>query len=123
MQEMAVTTPYSRTLETPRLILKLFDPAVPEHYTNQLALANSEIVRKRLGNVQLKTKEAFEDRCRRQRPAKEICTKLNERVDPPSHPYHLIYLRSDNGELGSYIGGISFFHRKETGLMPDIGWG
>jgi RimJ/RimL family protein N-acetyltransferase len=120
---MALSTSYSQTIQTPRLILKLFNPTVPEHYTNQLALSNS--FSKKGGSVpSLTTKEDIDDKCKRQHTTKELCTKLAEGVDPPSHPWHMIHLRDDNGEAGRYIGGVSFFHRRKTRLlMPDIGWG
>jgi RimJ/RimL family protein N-acetyltransferase len=119
---MASSTPYSRTLQTPRLVLKLFDPTNPDHYTNQLSLISSGPVKK-VGVVPLANKEFLDDKCERQRIPKELCTKLGEGIDPPSHSYILIYLRDSNGDAGTYIGGISFFHRRKTGLMPDIGWG
>jgi RimJ/RimL family protein N-acetyltransferase len=123
-ENMTTSTTYSQTLETPRLILKLFDPTVPEHYTNQLALTNSAMKAMKImkgGNVpSLKTKEDIDDKCKRQHTRKEFCTKLGEGVDPPSHPWFLIHLRDENGEAGKYIGGVSFFHRREA---PDIGWG
>ena len=114
---------YSQTLQTPRLVVQLFNPSRPEHYTDQLSFMNSATLNKLRGPAPTITAQDIDDKANRHYLSRETCTKLGEEIDPPSHPYHLIYLRDSDGKAGTYIGGVSLFHRKKTGLMPDLGWG
>ncbi|KIX03108.1 uncharacterized protein Z518_06658 [Rhinocladiella mackenziei CBS 650.93] len=102
-------------IHTERLTLRAFDPSRPSDYDAVLKVYNSQYMRKAVGDVGVHTREDLDVRCRKF----GLHSKSSESdAKPlPSHPVHLIYLRSTN----TFIGVTSLFHRRPL-PYPDIGY-
>lgn len=99
-------------LLTDRLILRPFNPSLPSDYDKILAIYNSPSTLKAVGDVGLHTPEDVDRRCEQQRPVSS-----DPSISTPTHPFHLVYLRSTD----THIGLISVFLRPAL-PAPDLGY-
>ncbi|KIX99012.1 uncharacterized protein Z520_05473 [Fonsecaea multimorphosa CBS 102226] len=117
------------TISTERLSLRLFDPARPSDYDALLALYDSDIVKRTLGNPGVYTREDIDLRAKRFHPRPKDWD--SEKRGPfPSHAWHFIYLR-DGTDIdtdapqgqgqGQAVGCISLAHRHPL-PYPDLGY-
>ncbi|KAK4941596.1 hypothetical protein LTR10_018473 [Elasticomyces elasticus] len=94
---MPSTNPTHPDIPTERLILRLFNPSLPSDYDNILHVYNSPHTIALTGDAGVHTPEDVDRRCSRQ-----PLTSTDPSIVLPTHPYHLVYLRSDNTHVGSY---------------------
>jgi RimJ/RimL family protein N-acetyltransferase len=92
------------TIQTDRLILRLFDPSQPADYAAVLSIYDSPYAHRTVGNIGLTTREDVDNRCRRfdlRRPRTTrsppcFSSSSSTPIPIPTHPWHLVYLRDNN---------------------------
>lgn len=103
-----------RYLHTERLVLELFDPSKPEHYTCLLNSMNSATAHTRMGDFGITTPAQFDALNHATRLTGASCQGLT----PDFDFYYILHLKSTSGPM---IGGISIAQRSAS-VPPDIGW-
>lgn len=99
-------------LLTDRLVIRPFNTALPSDYEKVLAIYNSPSTLNSVGDVGIHTPEDIDRRCDEQRPASS-----DPSISLPTHPFHLVYLRSTD----THIGMITLFLRPSL-PAPDLGY-
>lgn len=98
---------------TDRLILRVFDPSIPSDYEKTIAIYNAPYTMRVLQtNLGIDSPEGIDRRCAAERPRSK-----DEAIQTPTHPIHLVHLRSDD----TFIGMVALWHRNAF-PCPDIAY-
>lgn len=112
------TNPWA-LLETPRLHLTLFNPLLPQDYTNILQMYNIPSIVALWGNAGNNHPSDLDASAGKRTIPAALCTKLPPNKSPPTHPWVLACLK-DSGE---FIGHVGLFCVHEKPEWPVcIGW-
>ncbi|KAJ9610397.1 hypothetical protein H2200_005174 [Cladophialophora chaetospira] len=102
-------------IQTDRPILRVFDPSRPSDYEAVLSIYDCPYALRTIGNPGLYTRHGADTRCAKFHPRPP---NFPTSKPFPSHPWHLIYLRSNPSVL---VGTTSLFHRHPL-PSPDLGY-
>ncbi|KIW65353.1 hypothetical protein PV04_07619 [Phialophora macrospora] len=96
------------TLQTERLVLRLFDPSRPSDYAAVLSMYDSPYARR-----------TFDPR-----PAATDAKKKKKKVPFPTHPWHLVSLRDDDDDDddGAKVIGLTSLFLRHPLPSPDLGY-